>query len=310
MVNSPEKHTNEDIDLKELFSILWRSKRFIILSLFVYVIIASFYLHNTVRKHTVKYILKPVVSESVQSNGMGLGGLANLAGIQLPTSSNIDFQIYKELLTSVEASARVIKNDQLIKNIFKSEWSEVQNNFLNPSQSNIQIFIGDVKRLLTGSDEIKYIPPNERRLANYIANKLQIKVVKENGFIEISSQTSDPDMILLLISEVTKASDMIMRQRYISFSTEPLLFYKKKISTARSREHREALAELIAKEEQKLLFASKSTFFTAEPYMKPVISLYPTSPRPMRVLLISLIFGLFISSMIVLTRNYIAKDNQ
>ena len=52
-----------------------------------------------------------------------------------------------------------------------------------------------------------------------------------------------------------------MRQRYIAFAKEPLAFYKEKLRTSRSREHREALAELIGKEEQKLMFASRGKIF-------------------------------------------------
>ena len=100
-----------------------------------------------------------------------------------------------------------------------------------------------------------------------------------------------------------------MRQRYIDFSTEPLLFYKEKLRTARSREHREALAELIAKEEQKLMFASRGKYFIAEPYIDPLISLYPTTPKPKLVLIFSLLVGMFIGASIILIRNPIKKAN-
>ena len=114
--------------------------------------------------------------------------------------------------------------------------------------------------------------------------------------------------MLSLIIEATKASDKIMRQRYIDFSTEPLTVYKDKIRTARSREHREALAELISKEEQKLMFATKGKYFIAEPYLKPTISLHPTAPRPKLILVLSLISGLFLGTALVLMRHAIKKD--
>ena len=115
--------------------------------------------------------------------------------------------------------------------------------------------------------------------------------------------------MLSLIIEATKASDKIMRQRYIEFSTEPLAFYKEKLRTARSREHREALAELIGKEEQKLMFASKGKHFIAEPYINPTISLYPTAPKPILILALSLLLGLFLGAALVLIRHAIKKDN-
>ena len=93
-----------------------------------------------------------------------------------------------------------------------------------------------------------------------------------------------------------------MRQRYIDFSTEPLAFYKEKLRTARSREHREALAELISKEEQKLMFASRGKYFIAEPYINPTISLHPTAPKPKLILALSLVLGLFLGAALVLMR--------
>jgi hypothetical protein len=115
--------------------------------------------------------------------------------------------------------------------------------------------------------------------------------------------------MLSLIIEATKASDDIMRQRYVDFSAEPLAFYKDKLRTARSREHREALAELISKEEQKLMFASRGKHFIAEPYIIPTVSLYPTAPKPKLILALSLLLGLFFGSAFVLVRYAIKKEN-
>ena len=100
-----------------------------------------------------------------------------------------------------------------------------------------------------------------------------------------------------------------MRQRYIDFSTEPLAFYKEKLSTARSREHREALAELISTEEQKLMFASRGKYFIAEPYINPSVSLYPITPNSKLILALSLVMGLFLGAALVLMRNAIKKEN-
>ena len=153
------------------------------------------------------------------------------------------------------------------------------------------------------------MPPNPRRLAIFINNNIQIGEDKETGFLKFTSETSKPELMLSLIIEATKASDKIMRQRYIDFSTEPLAFYKEKLRTARSREHREALAELIGKEEEKLMFASKGKHFIAEPYINPTISLHPTAPKPTLILLLSLVLGLFLGAALVLMRHAIKKEN-
>ena len=86
-------------------------------------------------------------------------------------------------------------------------------------------------------------------------------------------------------------------------------FYKEKLRTSRSREHREALAELISTEEQKLMFASRNEHFTAEPYINPTISLDPTSPNPIRILFLALFLGLLSGCGIILVRNETVKDS-
>ena len=294
---------DDEIDLKELLFTLWKGKFSMIIVLIISVFLAVYYLHLAERKYTVEYNLKTVGETENNSSFSGLGGFASLAGIQLPTSSNNDFNIFKELITSSEVSEIIFENKKIIRDIFSSEWDETLNNYLRPPKSKIQIFVSDVKKLLTGNIEINYIPPNPRRLAIFINKVIQISEDKETGFLKFSSETSKPKLILSLIIEATEASDKIMRQRYIDFSIEPLAFYKEKLAIARSREHREALAELISKEEQKLMFASSGKYFIAEPYMNPTISLYPTAPMPKLILALSLVLGLFLGAALVLIRH-------
>ena len=300
---------NDEIDLKDLFFRLWSGKIYIILVSIISFFLASFYLQFAERKYTVEYNLKPVGETENGPNFSGLGSFASIAGIQLPTSSNNDFKIFKELITSSEVSELIFENRKIIRDIFNDEWDETLNNYSRPPKSKIYNFFIDSKRLLTGNNELTYMPPNPRRLTIFIKKNIQISENKETGFLRFTSETSKPQLLLSIIIEATKASDKIMRQRYVDFSAEPLVFYKEKMRTARSREHREALAELIGKEEQKLMFASRGKYFIAEPYMTPTISLYPTTPMPVYNLILSLVVGLFLGSVLVLIRTAIKKEN-
>ena len=299
---------NEEIDLKKLFLKFWFGKIYIIFFLFLF--LGSLWLQYAERKYTVEYKLKPV-NETKQNNSLAkLGGFASITGIQLPSNSSTDFMIFKELITSVEVSEIIFENKELIKNLYSSEWNAVDNNFSEPKRNQIKVLFSSVKNILTGNNNLNYVPPNAKRLATFISDNIQISDNKDTGFISIKTKTSEPNMMLLLILESTEASDKIMRQRYVEFSTEPLAFYKEKLRTARSREHREALAELISAEEQKLMLASRGKHFTAEPYINPTISLYPTEPKPKIVLLISMLLGLLTGATVILIRFAIMKDNK
>ena len=308
MNNHNEIHQNNEIDIKDLFLKLWQAKIYILFFPFLSIFLASVYLHHAERKYMVEYKLKPVGETKKSQSLSGLGGLASIAGIQLPTNSSKDFTIFKELISSSEVSEIIFENKKIIRDVFGSEWDEALNNYSRPPKSKIQIYVSDAKKLLTGNIDVNYMPPNPRRLAIFISQNIQIDEDKDTGFLKFTSETSKPEFMLSLIIEATKASDKIMRQRYVDFSTEPLAFYKDKLRTARSREHREALAELIGKEEQKLMFASRGKYFIAEPYISPTISLHPTSPNPKLILAFSLVLGLFLGATFVLVRNTIRKN--
>lgn len=306
-MNNHQINKDDEIDLKELSLKLWYSKIFILFFSFLFMFFASVYLQYAERKYLVEYKLKPVGEAQPKNAFSGLGGFASLAGIQLPTNSTNDFKIFKELIYSVEVSEIIFNNKNLIKKIYHDEWNSSLNSFSEPLKNKISMYLGVVKKILTGSNKVNYISPDARRLAVYISKNILINDDKDTGFITIKAETSKPDMLSSLISEVIDTSDQIMRQRYINFSKEPLSFYKEKLRTARSREHRESLAELISKEEQKLMFASKGKYFTAEPYIEPTISLHPISPKPILILILSLILGAFVGCGIVLSSSTTAR---
>ena len=296
-------NSNDEVDLRKLILTLWQNKLIIIICVIIFVSVASLNLRSTERKYSFSYKLKPV-AETVQSPTLArFGNIASLAGIQLPSASGNDFKIFKELLTSVEVAEKVFEDKKLIMKLFEYEWDILLNNYSAPKTNKINNVIGKIKRFLTGSKEIAYTPPNPKRLVEFLKANVTIVEDKQTGFLYLKGQNSKPQNIIELIISTVEVSDKIMRERYIVFSSEPLAFYKEKLATARSREHREALAQLISKEEQKLMLASSSKYFVAEPILNPTISMNPTYPNSQLNLLLSLVIGLTFGSIIVFIKN-------
>jgi LPS O-antigen subunit length determinant protein (WzzB/FepE family) len=306
-MNNHQKN-NDEIDLMAIMLPLWRAKAFLLLCCTLSIFFASMYLRGADREYLVQFKLKPVGETQQKSPISNLGGLATLAGIDVPTSSSNDFIIFQELTFSEEVSEIVLMNKELIKEIYDGEWNPSLNSFSEPEKSKRAVYISDLKRIITGNRKLNYMPPDARRLADYIKKNIKLDEDDDTGFLTIKAETSKPDMLMSIISEVIDATDEIMRQRYINFSKEPLNFYKEKLRISRSRELREALAGLIGKEEQKLMLATKSKYFSVEPYMNPTISLYPTSPQPKKVLFLYLILGFTLGCGIVFIRNLMSRS--
>ena len=294
---------DDEIDLRELFVELWRGKWLILFISCVSLALASFYLNGAVRKHTVSMTFKPVIEESSGPNLAGLGGLASLAGVSLPQSGSGDFATYRTLLRSQEVAERVIATTELLPEIFKNEWDAQNAQFREPSRGVLRQSLSGLKSVLKGDEKGDYIAPNPQRLSIFVEDTFALTLDKETGFLTVSSESDDPELIVALIIAATEATDELMKERYIINAEQTLQFYQSKILTSRSREHREALAKLISAEDQKLMLTSEGRHFVAEPLTRATISMAPTSPKSVLVLALALMLGGCVGAAFVLIRS-------
>lgn len=294
---------DDEIDLRELFAELWRGKWLILSISCVSLALASLYLNGAVRKHTVSMTFKPVIEESSGPNLAGLGGLASLAGVSLPQSGSGDFATYRTLLRSQEVAERVIATTELLPAIFKNEWDAPNAQFREPSRGVVRQSLSGLKSVLTGDEKGDYIAPNPQRLSIFVEDTFALTLDKETGFLTVSAESDDPELIVALIIAATEATDELMKERYIINAEQTLQFYQSKILISRSREHREALAKLISAEDQKLMLTSEGRHFVAEPLTRATISMAPTSPKSVLVLALALMLGGCVGAAFVLIRS-------
>jgi hypothetical protein len=250
----------------------------------------------------VTHVFAPVASDDTGPNLSGLGGLASLAGVSLPSSSSGDFKTFKYLLKSEEVASVVLEDEELVKQIFASEWSAESGMYQRPADGPYTPHIRMLKKLLTGQGPSAYVAPNAARMSDWMRDAFAASEDRDTGFLTLSSETAKPAMMLEVMERVTRETDRLLKERYIQSSEQTMGFYQQQLARARAREHREALAKLIAQEDQKLMLASKGSFFVAEPLTNPSVSLHPTSPKASLVLALSVVLGGFFGAAIVLIR--------
>ena len=301
-INQNNSANDDEIDLRELFTALWRGKRLIIICVMFSIMLASLHLRLAERKYTVRYVFAPVASENSGPSIGGLGGLASLAGVSLPTGSSSDFLTYKFLLKSEEVAARMLKDRDLLVSVFSSDWDTERELFRQPASGPLKSVVRGLKNLLTGNEPSAYIPPNAARLSAWMDEAFNSSEDRDTGFLTLSAETAKPTLMVDVITRATQQTDQLLKERYIATAEQTMSFYQQQLSRARAREHREALAKLIAQEDQKLMLASKGSYFVAEPITEPYVSLGPTSPKASLVLALSVVLGGFLGAAIVLIK--------
>jgi hypothetical protein len=189
---------DDEIDLRELFAVLWRGKWLIFSLCCVALLLASVYLHSAERKYTVSMILKPVIEDSTGPNLAGLGGLASLAGVSLPQSASGDFATFRALLLSEEVAERVIAATELLPAIFKNEWDAQNAQFRRAPRGLLGRSLSGLKSVLTGDEKRDYTPPNPQRLSIFMDDALGLSVDNETGFLTVSAKSEDPETLVAL----------------------------------------------------------------------------------------------------------------
>lgn len=299
---------DDEIDLLELFRTIWSGRYVVLICVLASVSLASVHLWGAERKYTVNYIFKAVGGEGAGSNMGGLGGLASLAGVSLPSGGSGDFKTFEVLLQSEEVASELLSNKLVLREIFAGEWNVEGQRFQQPPSSSIGAVIRGIKKILTGDTSAEYSPPSAGRLSGWLKNSFSVSEDRDTGFLKLTAETPNPALMISVLSEATKITDQIIKDRFVEEGEKSVIFYQQKIAAARSREHREALAQLIMQEEQKLMLASNGNFFIAKPLTTPSVSLRPTSPKSRLVLALALVLGGFVGIAITLIRKVFSDE--
>lgn len=293
---------DDEIDLRELFLTLWRGKIIIFLTAICAVAGGSAYLHRADRLYTVSVTVQPTGDDSSGSALSGLGGLASLAGVSLPSGGGGEFESFSYMLTTPEIAETLLDQSLILQFLFQPEWDNEQKFWRAPEKSQRGEYLGQIKRFLTGSEEEPYRAPDTLRLASLLDETLSRSRGKDTGFLTLSADATEPKIMEALLGVLVANSNDLLRKRYLETGRESLSFYQTQIARARSSEHREALARLIAQEEQKLMLANRGAAFAAQIVSGPVASIAPTSPKSSLVLALAAVLGVFLGCAIVLLR--------
>jgi rubrerythrin len=195
-----------------------------------------------------------------------------------------------------------MRDESLVRRVFVREWDEAGALFRRPEGGALSSQIATVKLLLTGEGPGDYLAPSAVRLSEWMKQAIAASTNRDTGFLTLTGESADPALIVDVMAAAAAATDRLLKERYVGSSEQTMGFYQRQLAKARAREHREALAKLIAQEDQKLMLASKGDYFVAEPLTTPSVSLHPTSPKSSLILALAVVLGGFLGAALVLIR--------
>ncbi len=293
---------DDEIDLRALAALLWGHKFLIGFLAVLFFLIAVLYLHFAEPVYRATLQVTAPQGQQSSSPGGGLGALAELAGAGglLGGADATSFELYLAGLTSLEAANRLAANEQLMRRIFASEWSEQTQSWVEPDSA-LRDFIQTIKPWL-GVKNLPWSPPGGQRLQEFLAGNTAIARDRTSPIVTITFENPNPELASSILTMLHREMDALLRVRNIRRSTDHIKYLTEKLATVTVIDYRQALIQALAKQEQNLMASSSDQPFAAEPFGDVFVSRRPVKPQNALVLALGVIGGLFAGMFFVFAR--------
>jgi len=294
---------NKEIDLYELFDILLKSKKIILLITTFTSILGVTYSLSLPNIYESKTLLVPVnPSNSISAGLSGYGGIAGIAGLSLPRSDDGNSaKAIKKISTLSFFENNIINNIFLPDLMAVDSWNH-ETNTLTYNES-----IYDMKSstwVRKYSYPKKQIPTAQESFKRF-TKKLSLSEDKKSGFVTLSIKHQSPyiakEWTELVINEVNN----YYRQKDKSESLKAVSYLNKQISMTTLSEIKLVIAELLQKETKKLALLEANEFYVFDYIDPPAVMELKSEPNRPLICILAAIFGLVLSILFVITKHYV-----
>ena len=276
MVESSPSVEEDEIDLLELIGTLLQAWKVIVGITLICTGLAIVYALNLPDIFKAESLLAPAVEEkSAASSSLGqFGGLAAMAGISIPTSSNIERVL--ATLETREFLKKFISSQKLLPIIFDDLWDESSNSW--------KLIEGQEK--LTTEDGI-----------GALQGAIEVDQGK-SGLITLSISWKDPDIAAQWANYLVKQLNEQLRQKAIADSKKRVGYLEQELAKTTLQDMRAVLYNLLESEKQKAMLANVNEDFALE-VIDPAVA-PETREKPKRKLIVVLggvcggFFGIFV----------------
>ena len=298
------KHSNdidEEINLQELFHVLFQGK-WIIFSVTSFIsIIGVIYSLSLPNIYTSKALLVPVNQSSSIPGALGsYAGLAGMAGISL--SSGVDEG------NSAKAQKKITTlsffENNILTNIFLPDLMAVES---WNSNTNILTYDESIYKMNTNTWVNKQIPSAQESFGKF-KKHISLSEDKISGFITLSIKHQSPFIAKKWTEIVINEVNDFYRQKDKKESEKAVTYLNQQISMTGSSEIRQVLAELVQEETKKLTLIDANQFYVFEYIDPPAVMEKKSEPNRANICIIIAFLGGILSILLVFTRHYFFNE--
>ena len=302
-------HKSEDIiDLKVLFFMLWNKKISIATITSIFAILSIFYSLSLPNIYQSSATLIPTTSNKSLSGSLSsFSSIANIAGIQVPNGEASKAQEAIKRINSLEFFSKYFLPEIKLQNLMAiSQWLPEENLILYDSS------IFDVKNdkwVVEDGNPNKKNPSNQEAFLAY-KESLSISEDIKSSFVTITMKHKSPfiskkwvDLIIKKINSSMRTEDEKVALNSITFLNE----YSKSINI---QSLRSTISKLQESQMQILMIASSSDSYIFKTLDSAVVPEIKLGPKRSLICILGTLLGFMISTLSILILNYFKNPNK
>ncbi len=303
-INQAHIHSDE-IDLRELFSILWAGKLVIIAVTFLFAVAGigtALWLPNIYESEAT---LAP--AEESQSGGLSalanqFGGLASFAGLNLGGGNNDKTALAIEVIKSRKFVSDFIERHDLLPELMAvKKWDNVSNQLIYDSE----IYDVSNKKWTRSVTLPKKSEPSMQEAYKVFSKKLNIKKDSETGLIKISIEHQSPYVAKKWVDWIIEDINETMKKRDVSEAYKSKKYLTELALNTNVTDITSVLYKLIEEQTKTIMFANvrdEYVFSTIDP---AIVSEDKTKPKRAIIFGLSIILGIIFGVIFVFFRKKI-----
>ena len=306
MMNKNIEDLDDEIDLKELFLILFDKKLLIVsisitfafLSIFISLLLPNIYTSKTT-------LIQVDQEDSISSSLGSFSSLASISGISLPGESTSKGTEALERIKSLEFFSTYFLPNIKLENIMAVKKWNAEENVLVYDKS---LFNQASDKWIRNVSFPRTKKPSAQESYEYYKKILSVSISKENQFVTLSIDHPSPviakkwvEIIIYNINESMREEDNKKAQNSIAFLNE----------AARStslNSMRDAIGSLLEGQMQILMLSSSSKAYIFKVLDSPVVPEKKSAPNRSFIVILGTLLGGLLSVLWVLVKYYPSKN--
>lgn len=301
---------DDEIDLRELFTVIWQGKWIIIAITALFAVASVFYAINQPNIYKSEALLAP--AEQEQHGGLGgalagqFGGLASLAGVNLGAGGGVDkTQMALEVLKSRQFTSEFIQKHNILPELMAAKtWNRETNTVIYDEE----LYIAEQDKWIREVELPLKPEPSMQEAYKEFSKIISASTDKETGMVKITIEHVSPYIAQQWVSWLIQDINATMKQSEVLEANKSTNFLTQQLEQTKIADIRAVLYKLVEEQTKTIMFANvrdEYAFKTIDPALVPEEK---SGPKRAILCVLGVLLGGMLSVMIVLLRHFVGKD--